>query len=159
MIFVTVGSMMGFDRLIRAMDEWTKRQQCVDVFAQIGNGKYLPVNMRWARMLTPTEFRKTVHSADLLVAHAGMGSFFVAMESNKPIVMMPRLLSLLEHTTDHQVHTLAWLGLKAGVYPAASEEDLSRAIGSAFGADTIFQQFNPFAQPQFVARLRDYIIG
>ena len=103
MIFVTVGSMMPFDRLIRGMDEWASENTGVDVFAQIGGGSYEPNHMRWTRMLSPGEFQEAVQKASVLVAHAGMGSFFIAMGSRKPVVLMPRFAAKREHTTDHQL--------------------------------------------------------
>ena len=45
MIFVTIGSMFPFDRLIRVMDDWTARSGRKDVLAQIGNGGYVPQHM------------------------------------------------------------------------------------------------------------------
>jgi len=38
MIFVTVGSMMAFDRLILSMDKWALAHPNSDVLAQIGGG-------------------------------------------------------------------------------------------------------------------------
>jgi hypothetical protein len=35
-IFVTIGSMFPFDRMIRVMDEWASKNANQDVFAQIG---------------------------------------------------------------------------------------------------------------------------
>lgn len=76
MIFVTVGSMFGFDRLIKAMDFWAKKNSDISVFAQVGEGRYVPEHIRWTRLLSPPEFKATVASSRLIVAHAGMGSFF-----------------------------------------------------------------------------------
>src|SRR3954453_23339807 len=86
MIFVTVGSMMAFDRLILSMDKWALAHTDRDVLAQIGGGTYRPNHMRWTRMLPPSEFHETVRSAAVIVAHAGMGSYFAAAEMRKPIV-------------------------------------------------------------------------
>ena len=74
--------------------------------------------MRWTRTVPHGEFKATVQMAELIVAHAGMGSFFVAMEAQKPIVVLPRMSARQEHTTDHQLHTLKWLREKPGVYAA-----------------------------------------
>src|SRR3954452_4958479 len=87
-IFVTVGSMMPFDRLILSMDKWALAHADVDVLAQIGGGAYQPSHMRWTRLLSPPEFHEAVRKAAIIVAHAGMGSYFVAAEMRKPIVML-----------------------------------------------------------------------
>lgn len=155
MIFVTVGQMLGFDRLIEAMDRWTKDHPNRNVFAQIGDGAYTPISMNWTRMVPPAEFETKIRSADLIVAHAGMGSFFAAMEAQKPIVMMARLSARLEHTTDHQVHTLRWLRQKPGVYAADTENDLQREIARALSDVIAFEKFERFAPAPFVAKLRE----
>ena len=159
MIFVTVGQMLGFDRLIEAMDAWTSAHPGREVFAQIGDGRYEPGAMRWTRIVPPNEFRATVASAELIVAHAGMGSFFVAMEAQKPIVMLPRIEARREHTTDHQVHTLKWLREKPGVYAADSEDELPGAIERALAEATVFDGFRRFAPEPFVAKLRQAILN
>ena len=47
MIFVTIGSMFPFDRLIRVMDGWAAANPGVETLAQIGDGAYEPAHMRW----------------------------------------------------------------------------------------------------------------
>ena len=60
MIFVTIGSMFPFDRLIQAMDQWTAATGHGDVFAQTGNGAYVPQHMKHVRTLPQAEFTATV---------------------------------------------------------------------------------------------------
>ena len=36
MIFVTVGTQLAFDRMIKAVDEWAGARGRTDVFAQVG---------------------------------------------------------------------------------------------------------------------------
>ena len=158
MIFVTVGSMMPFDRLIRGMDKWASENPGVDIFAQIGRGGYEPNNMRWTRKLSPGEFQEAVQKASVLVAHAGMGSFFVAMGSRKPIVLMPRFAAKREHTTDHQLHTVEWLRDKPGVYVAMSEDELEGAIAKArIETSVSFHELGRFAPQPFLVKLRQFL--
>jgi UDP-N-acetylglucosamine transferase subunit ALG13 len=159
MIFVTVGQMLGFDRFIRAMDKWAELNPQEEVRAQIGDGKYQPQSMQWVRMMSSTEFNATVARAELLVAHVGMGTFFVSMGTGKPVVMMPRRASLMEHTTDHQVHTLRWLGKKPGVFAADNEDDLPAAISRARAMAAKLDGFQRFAPGPFIAKLREAILS
>lgn len=124
MIFVTVGSADPFDRLIRAVDEWAGWRERRDVFAQIGKSRYVPRHIEAVPFLTPSEFRERVRAARLLVAHAGMGSIITALETGKPIVIMPKWARLGEHRNDHQVATAKRFGQKAGVIVAWDEKDL-----------------------------------
>ena len=151
--------MLAFDRLIWAMDEWAQVHPTQDVFAQIGGGTYRPSHMRWTQMMAPRKFKETVKEASILVAHAGMGSFFIAMEMRKPIVMLPRLASRGEHTTDHQLHTVKWLAKKPGVYVATSEDKLSHTIGQALYCGAIAAaEFEKFAPQPFLTKIRQFII-
>lgn len=112
MIFVTVGSQMPFDRMIRAIDDWAGRKNKKHVFAQIGRTSYRPRYLQWVEYLSPPEFRKIVQPARVLVAHAGMGSIITALELGKPILVMPRRGDLAETRNDHQVATARqFLGL------------------------------------------------
>ena len=158
MIFVTVGSMLPFDRLIAATDAWAGTTGH-EVFAQIGNSQYQPRHMRFAQMLTPGEFSERLRAATLIVAHAGMGTVISAMEAGKPIVVVPRMASAREVTTDHQIHTATWLKEKPGVYVAATESELAFVIGGAL--DALGAAPDPLqvsAPPEFVARIRSFLV-
>ena len=124
-IFVTVGSMFPFDRMIRAMDEWASQHPGEEVLAQIGGGRYEPQHMRWQRIYGPDEYKTIVRSCRILVAHAGTGSAFTASEFGKPIVLIPRRAAQKEHTTDHQVDTAKWLEGKPGIFVVWSDDDLA----------------------------------
>jgi UDP-N-acetylglucosamine transferase subunit ALG13 len=159
MIFVTVGSMFPFERMIRMMDNWTSRNPGQEVFAQIGSGKYEPQRMRWQRIIAPDEYKKVVQSCALIVAHAGTGSVFTASEFRKPIVLIPRRAAQKEHTTDHQLDTAKWLEEKPGIFIAWSEEELAQAIERAGRAADNFQSLIPPSAPQpFLDRIRRFLV-
>lgn len=105
MIFASVGSVLPFDRLVRAVDEWGGAHPEREVFLQIGNGEYEPRHVRWTRMMPHDEYRNRLKECSLFVAHVGMGSILQALEERKQMLLLPRHRSLGEHTTDHQLHT------------------------------------------------------
>ena len=105
MIFASVGSMLPFDRLVRAVDEWSLANRAVDVFLQIGDGKYEPRHCDWARIVPHAEYQQRLKDCSLFVAHVGMASILQVVEIGKQMLLMPRHASLREHTTDHQLHT------------------------------------------------------
>jgi UDP-N-acetylglucosamine transferase subunit ALG13 len=107
MIFASVGSMLPFDRLVRAVDEWAAAHPSEEVFLQIGRGEYEPRHAPFVRMMPHTEYRQRLEGCDLFVAHVGMGSILQSLEARKQLLMLPRRVSLREHTTDHQLHTAA----------------------------------------------------
>jgi UDP-N-acetylglucosamine transferase subunit ALG13 len=160
MIFVTVGSMMAFDRLILSMDKWALAHADSDVLAQIGSGTYRPSHMRWTRMLSPSKFQEAARNAAIMVAHAGMGSYFVAAELRKPIVMLPRLAANQEHTTDHQLHTIKWLRDRPGVYAAMSDDELDSAIDKAMAGGRVADaNFTNFAPEPFLKQVRHFLVN
>jgi UDP-N-acetylglucosamine transferase subunit ALG13 len=158
LIFVTVGSADPFDRLIRAIDEWAGLRGRKDIFAQIGNSRYVPRHIEAVQFLTPSEFRERVRSARLVVAHAGMGSIITAMEAGTPMIVMPKWASLGEHRNDHQVATARHFGQKPGIIEAIDEKDLIVKLEreEALSSPTAIAKV---ASPDLINAIREFIAG
>ena len=106
MIFLTVGSVLPFDRLVRLVDDAVADQVIEDeVFAQIGNGSYTPRSFEFTRFLTKTQYDDYICRATAIVSHAGIGTISCALELNKPILVMPRRKKMHEVVDDHQLKT------------------------------------------------------
>lgn len=106
MIFLTVGSMFPFDRMIRAVDEMVGDRRITEtVTAQIGDGRYEPKNFAFDRFLDKPRYDERVGQADLLLGHAGAGTIALALERDKRLLVVPRLRAHREHVNDHQVAT------------------------------------------------------
>lgn len=158
MIFATVGSMLPFDRLIRAMDSWVEQHPREEVFAQIGNGAYVPQHMQYQRMLAPTEFNRLMERAELLVAHAGTGTMIAAAGMAKPVVLLARLARRREHTTDHQVHTAQWLANRPGVFLAPTEAELGEKIAQARSLLDRGEALAATASESFIRKIRTVLV-
>jgi UDP-N-acetylglucosamine transferase subunit ALG13 len=156
-IFVTIGSMFPFDRMIRAMDDWAAAAPGEEVLAQIGAGAFEPRHMTWVRRLERPDYAARIAGARIVVAHAGVGSIVSAGEQGKPIVVLPRRAALGEHTSDHQVETVGWLRGKPGIHVAATEADLPACIAAAASAAASGERIAPTAAPDFIARIRRFI--
>ena len=103
MIFVTVGLMVGFERLIKKMDEIAGE---IDekVVMQIGYTEYQPKNAEYFKFKDDfKEIQKMYLDARIIVSHAGAGSIMTALEFNKPLVIIPRRKKYGEHIDDHQL--------------------------------------------------------
>ncbi len=159
MIFVTIGSLFPFDRLVRLIDEMAPKFPDEEFFCQIGNGKYEPVNCPFSRMLPAPEFSAKLKASSLIVAHAGMGSVIMAMENNKPIVILPRILEQGEHTTDHQMATARWLRSKSGIRVAMTDEELEPCMRTALSASGEDSQISNKAPDEFLQKIRSYILA
>lgn len=156
MIFVTVGTQLAFDRLISAVDAWAMDNPLEQVFAQIGPGEFRPKFCEFAKFLPPDKSNDMFRSADLIVAHAGMGSILTALKYRKPILVMPRKASLGEHRNEHQLATAKWLGKKAGVFVVNDEADIA-AILSSRSTLQAGDSISEFADIAFTNRLRSVV--
>jgi len=129
LIFVTVGSMFAFDRLVRAMDEQVAAGRIRDpVFAQIGSGAYEPRSMPFERFVEKARFDELLASADCIVSHAGIGSIATALEHGKPMLVLPRLARHGEVVNDHQVATARRYAELGHVLVAYDESEIPAAL-------------------------------
>ncbi len=159
-LFASVGSMFAFDRLVRAVDDWAAAHPEVPVLIQIGSGDFEPRHAAFVRMMPPGLYQQRIAQAKLFVAHAGMGSIIAAIQAGKPLLMLPRRRDLGEHTTDHQMATLAKFAGRTGLHSAADEIALPTAI-DALLADTGAppEPIAPFASAELIGRVRAFIHG
>ena len=80
-----------FDRLVRLIDDAVSERLIKEpVFAQIGNGRYIPNNFEFARMLSRTQFDAHFNRASAVIGHAGIGTIGAALKIRKPLLVMPR---------------------------------------------------------------------
>jgi UDP-N-acetylglucosamine transferase subunit ALG13 len=129
MIFLTVGTILPFDRLVRAVDEAVGHGLIRDkVFAQIGKTKTVPKNIESTDVLDKDTFGAKVEQASSIISHAGMGSITMALTNNKPLLVMPRLKRFGEHVNDHQLGTAKKFEELGCVVVAYSEEELPEKV-------------------------------
>jgi UDP-N-acetylglucosamine transferase subunit ALG13 len=126
-ILVTVGMQLGFDRLIKAMDELAPALGH-EVIAQVGKGTYQPRHMTARSSISPAEFEQLVQQAALIVSHAGIGTILTAARFGRPVVLMPRRAALGEHRNDHQLATVRQLAGRGGILVAEEESELASVI-------------------------------
>ena len=136
MIFVTIGSVIAFDRLVEAVDAVAAEHPDEDWFAQIGDGTYLPTHMAYARYVDRDEFERRVAEADLLIGHAGMGTISAALAAGKPLLVMPRDDARGEHVDDHQF-------LTADLFAADGHVLVAREAGDMAGMLDELRSFEP----------------
>jgi UDP-N-acetylglucosamine transferase subunit ALG13 len=156
MIFVTVGSDIPFDRLVRAVDRWAGERGRKDVFAQIGRGGWVPGDIPSTELLEPLEFKQRLLAARIVVAHAGMGTILSALQLSKPILVMPRRGPLGETRNDHQLATARHLLELDRVHVAFDEHELAAALDRVKDP-TARKPIPPFAPAEFTSRLHAFI--
>ncbi len=156
-VFVTVGSMLPFDRLIRAVESWAQAHPKDHVVAQVGDTVLVPEGIQAFKMLSPDDYRRQCAAADVIVSHVGMGTIITAAELSKPVVIMARKRELGEVTSDHQIATARWLRGRPGVWLIDDEADLSEAIASA-GRGAGLQDFGAESRARLIARIRSFVL-
>lgn len=158
MIFVTVGAQMPFDRMVRTVDEWARLRGRSDVFAQIGCTDWTPRHIPFVHLLEPDDFRMRVRQANVIVAHAGMGSILTALEAGKPILVMPRRGDLKETRNDHQVATARRFGDQGRVAVAMDEHALAQRLDELSSLVSSAPISNS-ASPRLIEAVRSFIQG
>jgi UDP-N-acetylglucosamine transferase subunit ALG13 len=156
MIFVTVGTQVAFDRLISAVDDWTRRRERNDVVAQIGPSKLEPKHIKWTQRLPRDQFLKEVQTAKVLVAHAGLGTIIMALERCKPIVIFPRRAKLKEQRNDHQLATARAFVQYPGIAVAFDAEELWYHLDH-LQSMVPPEKIGPDASPELLSAVKDFI--
>jgi UDP-N-acetylglucosamine transferase subunit ALG13 len=155
-IFLTVGTQLAFDRLVAAVDRWAGENPGVPVAAQIGPSTLRPRHIEWHEFISPAECRQRIADADLVVAHAGMGTILAALELGTPVVVMPRQAALGEHRNDHQIATARWFAESGGARVAFDEAELELRLGEA-GQAAGRTRISEYAPDAFISALRTFI--
>ena len=155
MIFLTVGTLFPFDRLVRTVDEAAHRVGLdEELFGQIGPSTYVPRHMRYVDRLPKAEFDELIEGASGLIGHAGIGTITMALQHNKPLLVLPRLHRYGEHVNDHQLGTARKFESLGHVMAAYSEDELIAKLHRL--ADFVPTPRTP--QPEAVAgRIRRFI--
>lgn len=149
MIFLTVGSQFPFNRLVEAADSAIGAGLIQGkFFAQVGRGGYHPKNMEYAEILDKGAFDRYFQKATGIISHAGMGTIAMALEYGKPLLVLPRLRSLGELVSDHQVATARKFSELGHILVAYSVLELPEKL-------KLLKSFAPhkrIARPELVAR-------
>ncbi len=126
MIFVTVGTTLPFDALIRQMDHLVESGTLENrVVCQIGTGKYRPRSCRFFTFEPSLD--SWYRQASVVVAHGGTGTVLELLRMQKPFVAVANPLA----ADDHQVQFLRKLESVDSVLWCRNLEQLHEYIQKA----------------------------
>ena len=129
MIFVTVGSQLTFDRLLKTIDKEIEIGNIKDkVIVQGGKTKYKSKYMTIIKYLDLDEFDRYIKDADLIIPHGGVGSITDALKYNKTVIATPRLKKYKEALNDHQIQIIENFGIEGYIIPLLDLTELNLAI-------------------------------
>lgn len=129
MIFVTVGTQLPFDRMLSLVDQYLEYND-MEVYAQIGESKYIPKNYKFTKYLSREEFTQQVTKSEAIISHAGMGTIISAHDFSKPFLGCPRQLQFGEHRNDHQLATMKKFSNRKGIYFFNDYDSLSNLLNN-----------------------------
>jgi UDP-N-acetylglucosamine--N-acetylmuramyl-(pentapeptide) pyrophosphoryl-undecaprenol N-acetylglucosamine transferase len=113
-VVVTLGTQTGFGfrRLVERLLEIIP--ESADVLWQTGATEVSDLGIAAKPYLHPVEMRTAMREADVVIAHAGIGSALSALEAGRLPVLVPRRKAFGEHVDDHQAtlgRAISGLGL------------------------------------------------
>lgn len=107
---VTLGSeLWPFDRAISALLQLLPG---IKVTWQTGTTEVTDGGRHLTQWVPASELRSSIREADVVIAHAGVGSALVALDEGKIPVILPRQSRHGEMIDDHQVEFARWLAQK-----------------------------------------------
>lgn len=104
MTFVTLGTQdFPFNRLLELVDRLVEEGILQgEVFAQTGHCGYVPRHYSHVDFLSPEEYDRCIARAELVIAHAGVGTIMSCLSRRKRLIVVPRTAAHGEHVDDHQ---------------------------------------------------------
>jgi uncharacterized protein (TIGR00661 family) len=158
MVFVTAGTQLPFDRLVKVIDQIAADYPDVEFVVQALNSQYNVKNIQVIDFLSSGDFSKHIDNAKLIISHAGMGTIISALVKKKPIIVMPRLHKFNEHRNDHQLGTAGQMDADGYVYVAYNEDELITMFNDMWPNNlTIRKIITSEAPNDFIQDLDNYI--
>lgn len=148
-IVVTLGTMRGFpfERAIRSVTRLLGdiATPDVEVLWQVGDAPVGHLGIDGVDMIPAKELRSAMVDADLVIAHAGIGTCLQALESGHVPVLLPRRREHGEHIDDHQLQIAAelnrrWLSVSRDP-DALTAEDVWLARSARVRSDNPVRSF------------------
>lgn len=130
-IVVTLGTQKGFsfrralEALVRTLPEVCAPD--AEILWQTGGTDPSGLEIEAHETVPPAALKDAVSAADLVVAHAGVGSALCALDAGRTPVLLPRRVAHGEHTDDHQVLIAQELE-RRGLAVVAPPQDLSEEL-------------------------------
>ncbi|HEX6916110.1 MAG TPA: glycosyltransferase [Chitinophagaceae bacterium] len=158
MIFVTVGTQLPFDRLIRTVDEIAPSFPGVSFIAQTYQSRYEAKHIETLPFVSPLQFSEYIKTAELVISHAGIGTITKVAEKGKPLILFPRMGKLKEHRNDHQLDTCRMMQSAYGLNVAHDKEELEGFLQAYFqNRLQPTAKIEPRASGTLIRSLKDYI--
>lgn len=145
MIYVTVGNHdQPFERLITAMDSLVRKLEARATM-QIGVSGHATVYAKSRNFFSYDEAEEFIKKADIVVAHAGIGTLISARRWGTPLIICPRRKMYGEHFNDHQMEICSEFikNPRQGVEVALETDEIEQKILRFQETDCVKIPLNP----------------
>jgi UDP-N-acetylglucosamine--N-acetylmuramyl-(pentapeptide) pyrophosphoryl-undecaprenol N-acetylglucosamine transferase len=134
----------GFERLVKRLLEILPAD--ADVLWQTGDTDVSGLGIVGHHTIPERELSEAIRAADVLVAHAGVGTALAALEVGKCPILVPRRFSHGEHVDDHQIQIARELSRRGlAVTSDADELTLDHLLTAAATRVATLPEDPPFA--------------
>lgn len=153
MIYVTLGTLfLDFERLIRKMDAIAEKTG-ERVVLQRGLATTIPRHCEHFDFKPHDEVLTMQREARVVVTHAGIGCILDALETRRPLIVVPRLKKFNEHLTDHQLDVAEAVQRRGWGRMILDVEELEAACAEP---PTVPEKYEP-AKHRLVAAVREMV--
>jgi UDP-N-acetylglucosamine--N-acetylmuramyl-(pentapeptide) pyrophosphoryl-undecaprenol N-acetylglucosamine transferase len=156
-VVVTLGSQTyGFRRLVEGL--LRVLPPGADILWQTGYTDTSGLGIDAVTFLPADDLLESMRKADLVVAHAGVGSALAAMQAGHSPLLVPRRRARNEHVDDHQVQIARHL-VNRGIATSCDADELHPDITAVAAAQRVVPRIAPEVvllqdPPSVVSRLR-----
>lgn len=132
MIFVTVGTQIPFDRLLKSVEKQIELGNIKEkVIAQAGVTNFKSDKMKIVGFIPMDEFKKIIEESKIIICHGGVGTITDGLRNNKVVIACPRLEKFGEAKNDHQKQIVENFGNAGFIIPLLNIKDLDKALEKA----------------------------
>lgn len=130
MTFITLGTQnFPFNRLLELVDRLVAEGVIKgEVFAQAGYSSYVPKHYSCVDFLGPDDYNRYITQADVIIAHAGVGTIMNCLSNRKKLIVVPRAKAYNEHVDDHQFEIAEEFTQKGYLLMAENYDELKAAV-------------------------------
>lgn len=130
MILITLGTQdKQFTRLLDKVQEQINKGNIHEkVVVQAGHTKYDSNDMEIFDLIDREKFSSLISECDLLITHGGVGSIITGLQSNKKVIVAPRLAKYGEHMNNHQLQITENFSKVGYILPLYENDDLGDAL-------------------------------
>lgn len=144
LVFVTVGTVLTFDRLVEMVGRLrTAGAIPENLLVQTGRGGLRLPGVETVDTLTFEDMQEVLAKAKIVICHGGSGSLITALRQGCHVISVPRLVEHNESYDDHQTEILDAFDKRGLIALVNSDDELAAALIKVRGQAPVTATTNP----------------